>query len=188
MANEKTAGYGPLKHLFGTWKGDKGIDVSPETDGDDVNPYYETITFEKAGDVENAETQNIAIARYHLSVQRKSNDEVFHDQIGYWLWDKKNETIIHSLAIPRAISLLAGGKFDPNKADDDEVTFEVEATDGGEWGIIQSPFMNGKAKTTSFKMKMTVSANKLKYSETMMIDIYGRTATHTDDNVLEKVK
>ena len=35
MAHEETADYGPLKHLFGTWKGDKGIDVSPEPDGDD---------------------------------------------------------------------------------------------------------------------------------------------------------
>jgi hypothetical protein len=187
MANELTAGYGPLTHLFGTWKGDKGIDISPETDGDDINPYYEIMTFEKGGDTDNAETQTIAIARYHLSVRRKSNDSVFHDQVGYWLWDKANETIIHSLAIPRAVSLLAGGSFDSSKANDDEVTFEVEATDGGEWGIIQSPFMNKKAKTTSFKQTLRVSENKLWYTETMMIDIYGRQATHTDENTLEKV-
>ena len=187
MANEKTADYGPLQHLFGTWKGDKGIDVSPETDGDDINPYYETIIFEAAGDVDNAEIQTLAIARYHLFVQRKSNDEVFHDQVGYWLWDKANETIIHSLSIPRAVTLLAGGKFEASKANDDEVTFEVEATAGGEWGIVQSPFMSGKAKTTKFTQKLTVNADKLSYSETTMVDIYGRTATHTDDNVLTKV-
>ena len=187
MAHEETADYGPLKHLFGTWKGDKGIDVSPEPDGDEINPYYETIVFEKAGDVDNAEIQTLAIARYHLTVRRQSNDEAFHDQVGYWLWDKANKTIIHALTIPRAVSLLAGCKFDPAKADDDEVTFEVEAELGGEWGIIQSPFMKDKAKTTKFTQKLTVSATKLSYSETTMVDIYGKTFTHTDDNVLERV-
>lgn len=113
MAHEETADYGPLKHLIGTWKGNKGIDVSPEPDGDEINPYYETMVFEKVSDVENAEIQTLAIARYHSTVKRKSNDEIFHDQVGYWLWDKANETIIHSLTIPRAVSLLAGGKFNP---------------------------------------------------------------------------
>ena len=187
MANENTADYGPLQHLFGTWKGDKGINVSPEPVGDETDPYYEVITFEKGGDVDNADTQTLVMARYHLSVMRKSNDEVFHDQVGYWIWDKENKTIIHSLAIGRAVSIIAGGDFDPAKANDDEVTFNVAAEDGGEWGILQSPFMMKKAKTTSFKMNMTVSENKLSYSETLIIDIYGRTVEHTDDNVLEKV-
>lgn len=58
---------------------------------------------------------------------------------------------------------------------------------GGEWGIVQSPFMKDKAKTNKFFQKLTVSANQLSYSETTMVDIYGRTFTHTDDNLLERV-
>ena len=38
--------YGPLAGLIGTWKGDKGLDVSPEPDGKEENPFYETIVFE----------------------------------------------------------------------------------------------------------------------------------------------
>jgi hypothetical protein len=49
--------YGPLAALVGTWQGDKGMDVAPEPDGTEENPYYETIVFEAAGDVSNAETQ-----------------------------------------------------------------------------------------------------------------------------------
>ena len=41
--------YGPLAALVGTWKGDKGVDVAPEPDGDERNPFYETIVFEAAG-------------------------------------------------------------------------------------------------------------------------------------------
>lgn len=187
MANEETADYGPLKHLFGTWKGDKGIDKAPEPDGEEVNPYYETIVFEKAGDVDNAEIQTLAIVRYHLYVRKKSNDEVFHDQVGYWLWDKENQTIMHSLAIPRAVSILAGGEFDASKANDDEVIFNVAAKAGGEWGVLQSPFMKDKAKTVEFSQRLIVNTNKLVYSETTVLEIYGRTYNHTDANVLERV-
>ena len=36
--------YGPLTNLIGTWNGDKGMDIAPEPDGTEHNPYYETIT------------------------------------------------------------------------------------------------------------------------------------------------
>ena len=103
--------YGPLACLVGVWKGDAGTDVSPEPDGDEVNPYYETLVFEAAGDVTNAEEQTLAIVRYHQVVTRKSNDEVFHDQIGYWTWDSASGTIAQSVNIPRVVAVLAGGTF-----------------------------------------------------------------------------
>lgn len=36
--------YGPLKQLIGVWEGSEGIDIAPEPDGAENNPYYETIT------------------------------------------------------------------------------------------------------------------------------------------------
>ena len=101
--------YGPLAVLVGTWKGDKGVDVAPEPDGDERNPFYETIVFEAAGDVTNAEEQTLAIVRYHQVVTRKSNDEVFHDQIGYWLWDASNNGIVETFVIPRGVGVAAEG-------------------------------------------------------------------------------
>jgi hypothetical protein len=83
--------YGPLAALVGTWGGDKGLDISPEPDGQEENPYYETIVFEAIGDLTNAEEQKIAMLRYLQIVRRKSNDEVFHDQTGYWMWDAAAE-------------------------------------------------------------------------------------------------
>jgi hypothetical protein len=75
--------YGPLTALIGTWQGEKGLDVAPEPEGTEENPYYETIVFEAGGDVTNAEIQTLAIVRYRQVVHRKSNGEIFHDQIGY---------------------------------------------------------------------------------------------------------
>jgi len=187
MANEETADYGPLKLLIGTWKGDKGMDIAPKEKGQEENPYYETIIFEKAGDVDNADKQTLAIVRYHLFVKEKANDEVSHDQVGYWLWDKENETIIHSLTIPRGVSVIAGGKFDANNADKDAATFNVNAKIDGEWGIVQSPFMKNNAKTIEFTQELRVNASELSYTQTMLLDIYGRSFEHTDDNVLTRV-
>jgi hypothetical protein len=187
MANEETADYGPLLLLIGTWKGDKGMDVAPKQEGQEENLYYETIVFEKAGDVDNADTQTLAIVRYHLFVKEKANDEVSHDQVGYWLWDKENETIIHSLTIPRGVSVIAGGKFEAKNNAASSVSFNVEAKVDGEWGIVQSPFMKNNAQTIEFTQELTVNANELRYSQTMVLDIYGRIFRHTDENSLTKV-
>ena len=92
--------YGPLAALVGTWEGDKGMDISPEPDGTEESPYFETIACDAAGDVTNAESQTLVIVRYHQVVSRKSNGEVFHDQIGYWLWDASSGMLAHSITIP----------------------------------------------------------------------------------------
>ena len=171
--------YGPLQALVGVWKGGRGLDVAPEPDGSEDNPYYETITFEVVGDVKNAGSQCLAVIRYHQVVQRQSNDEVFHDQMGYWIWDAATGTVMHSLMIPRAVTLLAGGK---QTADG---VLEVAAKAGDEdWGIVQSPFMRDNARTTEFTQKIEVSEEKLSYSQTTILDIYGKVFEHTDENEL----
>ncbi|WP_461518449.1 hypothetical protein [Porticoccus sp.] len=68
------AAYGPLASIIDTWKGDSGMDVAPESDGIEQNPYYETLICEAAGDVKNAETQQLWVVRYRQEVRRKSND------------------------------------------------------------------------------------------------------------------
>ena len=186
MADVNDIDYGPLTGLIGTWEGDKGMDISPEPDGTEENPYYETIAFEAAGDVTNAEEQTLAIVRYHQVVRRKSNDEVFHDQIGYWLWDPANGTIMQSVTIPRAVCVLAGGSF-AGDAKAPEITLSVRAKRGdADWGIIQSPFMREKASTEAFEHELTVAGDRLRYAETTYLQIYGRRFDHTDQNELRR--
>ena len=187
MNNTTTVDYGPLAELIGTWKGDKGQDVAPEPDGVETNAYYETITFTAAGDVSNAESQVLAVVVYEQVVKRKSNNETFHHETGYWMWDAERRTIMHSLAIPRAVCVLAGGSHNGEANADGKTVLEVSAgLDDEDWQIIQSPFMRDNARTTAFSHKITVGNNTLTYTETTQVDIYGKLFEHTDQNELEK--
>jgi len=178
--------YGPLTELIGTWKGNKGTDIAPDPDGIENNPYYETITFEPIGDVTNAESQTLVGLHYRQIVTRKSDNEVFHDQTGYWMWDSATGVISQSLNIPRVVSLLAGGTQNNERDTNGNIIIEVSASiDSPDWQIIQSPFMQKNACTKSFKHSITVGNGKLSYAETTMVDIYDKVFEHTDENSLE---
>ena len=188
MSEELNIDYGPLTELIGVWKGHKGMDIAPEPEGTEENPYYETITFTEGGTVDNAESQTLSILFYRQIVQRKSNDEVFHDQTGYWLWDPREKVVMHTLTIPRAVCLIAGGNYNGEKDADGSTVIEVVAgIDNKDWGIVQSPFMQKNAKTTAFQIKVNVGNGKMTYAETTMLDIYGRVFEHTDANELIRV-
>jgi hypothetical protein len=179
--------FGPLAGLVGVWKGDKGIDIAPEPDGSETSPYYETIIFSAVGDVDNAETQNLAVVHYRQIVQRKSNDEVFHDETGYWLWDAGNKLIMHILTIPRGVSVIAGGAHSGIPNADGSTILEVDAAlDDPDWQILQSPFMRDNAQTTKFHHIINVHGDRLSYFETTTVDIYGKVFEHTDQNVLTR--
>ena len=180
--------YGPLALLPGTWKGEKGMDVAPEPDGTiEESPYYEQIVFEAAGDVNNAEKQHLAIVRYHQKVFRKSDGQQFHDQLGYWLWDADEQLVMFSLSIPRAVTLLAAGKFDLASINGDSALLRVESEEGSDWGVVQSPFMRDNASTKAYKMALKVDGDKMSYSQTTLLDIYGREFDHTDKSSLVRV-
>ncbi|RLA38498.1 MAG: hypothetical protein DRR06_20710 [Gammaproteobacteria bacterium] len=181
---QTTINYGPLAGLIGTWQGDKGLDLAPEPDGSETSPYHETLTFEPIGDVCNAERQTLTVLHYRQIVRRNSNNEVFHDQTGYWMWDEDTATVVHSLVIPRAVGLLAGGQHG-EAPDNGAIILDVSAgIDNPDWGIVQSPFMRDNAKTVAFTLRLTLEKDRLSYSETTTLDIYGRTFEHTDANEL----
>ncbi|HED12376.1 MAG TPA: DUF1794 domain-containing protein [Gammaproteobacteria bacterium] len=179
--------YGPLQGLIGTWKGDKGLDIAPEPDGTENNPYYEVITYSAIGDVTNAESQVLVALHYRQIVRRKSNHEIFHDQTGYWMWDARAALIMHSLTIPRAVCLLAGGSYDGEGQKTDCLKIEVSASmSDSDWSIIQSPFLQNNALTTKFHQQIILGDNSLAYSQTTSLEIYGKTFEHTDENQLSR--
>ena len=185
MSEENGVDFGPLQGLIGVWTGDHGVDVAPDPDGAETNPYFETITYAAVGGVRNAEKQHLAAVHYRQIVQRKSDKAVFHDETGYWMWDADEELVMHSLTIPRALCVLAGGKYGGEKDDDGRAIIEVAAKiDDDRWQIIQSPFMQENASTTAFRHRIVVGNGRLSYSETTMVDIYGKIFEHTDQNEL----
>ena len=177
--------YGPLTPLIGTWQGDGGMDVAPEDDGPRHSPYYETMVFEAAGDVDNADTQELVIVRYHQVVSRKKNDKVFHNESGYWMWDQAADTIIQTLSIPRGLSLVAGGSYSKLE---DGVKFDVSAAkDDADFGIVEAPFLQQHASTNRFVRTLTVRGDQLSYHQTTFLNIYDGPFEHTDENVLKRV-
>ena len=179
--------YGPLEQLIGTWKGDKGTDIAPEPNGEENNPYFETITFEAIGDVSNAKAQTLAVLNYKQIVQRAESGDVFHHQTGYWSWDSATGVITHSFTIPRGVGVVACGKV----LDDDDLpnatVIEVSAEDTGfDGGIAQTSFMQKKANTTAFHQTLTIDGDTFTYKQTIMLDIYSKTFEHTDTNTLTK--
>lgn len=121
-------------------------------------------------------------------MQRKSNNEVFHHETGYWMWDAAAQTVMHSLFIPRAVGVLAGGNYTGEKDDDGRTILSVSAKAGdADWGVVESPFMRDNASTREFTHQIIVGNGTLSYSETTMVDIYGKTFEHTDQNNLVRV-
>lgn len=186
--SEESVDFGPLEAMIGTWEGDKGLDVAPLPGSQkEDSPYFERIVVERVGDVENAKQQTLAIVRYHQVVRRQSNGEIFHDELGYWMWDAEQKIVMHSLQIPRAVGLLAGGSYDSNAGTPGKIKLFVQAKDGdADWGIVQSPFMQKNARTIAFRHEVTIEGDTLSYSETTVLDIYGKTFDHTDANVLTR--
>ena len=185
MNDKQEVNYGPLKGLIGTWTGDKGVDVAPDPDGSEKNLYYETIVFTAIGNVTNAESQVLSAVHYRQIVKRTSNNDVFHDETGYWMWDPKQQIVMHSLVIPRGVCVLAGGKYTAIKDMGDSVNIEVSASiTDKDWQIIQSPFMLKNARTIEFHQKLILGNGLLSFSETTMVEIYGKVFEHTDQNEL----
>jgi hypothetical protein len=181
--------YGPLTPLIGHWYGNQGKDVAPEPDGTEYNDYYESIIFEAAGDVENAEEQLLTILNYSQIVKRISNDKIFHRQTGFWMWDATNQEVIHSFVIPRGVSLVCGNHHDGKLLGPHKTCLSVSANAGDkEWCIVESPFMSKHASTKSFTLQLDVDGDTLSYKQNTVLDIYGRVFDHTDQNTLSKVK
>ncbi|WP_395024255.1 heme-binding beta-barrel domain-containing protein [Comamonas odontotermitis] len=175
---------GPLAKMVGVWEGDKGNDVAPAQKSSGaigapaVSPYFERISIVPGAGATNASEQELVTVQYHQEVFRKSDKQKFHDQVGYWIWDKKFNTILHSYCVPRAVCITAEGKLeDPNK-------FEV----GTDRAIAESIFMKNNGTTRMFNMSMAVNGDDMKYNQVTLTTIYGKDFSHSDSNTLKRVK
>lgn len=175
----------PLTKLIGTWEGDVGVDVSPGQSGSGspagtaaTTPYYEKIVISNGAGATNASVQDLVTVRYHQMVFKKSDNQQFHDQVGYLIWDKKNNKIYNSFCIPRAVCAVAEGDL----KDVNEFTMSSKANN-----IAESSFMIKNAKTNTFTI--TLKYNKdgtLSYTQITDIFIYGEPFSHVDASVLTK--
>ncbi len=173
--------------LIGKWEGNKGTDLAPKPIEDETNPYYETLVIEAIDmEISNAEEQELTAVRYYQTVHEKETDEMSHSETGFWIWNNNSNSIMCAFSIPRGVSLLCGGIYEKLNG---ELSFKVSAqANDPSWGIVQSPFMNEKARTLAFKRELKLSGNKLFYEQETTVEIYGKTFAHRDNNTLTKVE
>ena len=126
MSNEIIKNLGPLATLVGTWEGDKGIDVSRIHSKETTTQYRERIVFEPLGPVNNG-PQKLYGLRYSMTCWRLGEEDGFHEELGYWLWDAANKQVLRCFMVPRGVLINAGGD-----AEADSKSFHLSAEVGSE--------------------------------------------------------
>lgn len=182
---------GPLAPLLGIWEGNRGTDVAPSdsaaTDRQKAtSKYRERMVFEPTGQVDNHE-QTLFGLRYSTVAWRIGEDNPFHEEVGYWMWDAASKLIIRCFMPPRGMTILAGGTAEP-----DATEFELEAKAGDEvFGICSSPFLTAEFKTVRYTLAVNTSVpDELIYEEHTFMKMKGREALfdHSDVNTLRRVQ
>src|SRR5215813_3154571 len=128
---------GPLTGIAGVWEGSFSLDVNPKAPGPERQVFIEHIELQPIDRQTNG-PQLFYGLRYHTHIVKPGEAETFHDQVGYWLWEPATNTVILSLAIPRAQIALVGGTVQP-----DATEFELTAERGSTtFGICSGPFLD----------------------------------------------
>ena len=122
MADE----WGPLSGLIGEWEAEGGLDTAYSHSKSEVlgTPYLEKVTFKPFGPVENG-SQSLYGLDYKTAMWRDDEENPFHTEVGYWLWDAATGEIMRGFVVPRGITVLAGGT-----AAADATSFTLTATPG----------------------------------------------------------
>jgi hypothetical protein len=179
------ANLGPLRALAGVWEGVKGDDQHPVVDGTEREGFVERYEAQPI-DFQTNGPQLFYGLRYHTRIVRPGTVAMFHEQVGFWLWEPASHTVLLTLAIPRGQVALASGRCDP-----DATAFEVTATRGPTtYGIVSNPFLDENFTTTDFRMTVTANPDgSWTYDENTRLVLPDRAAPfdHIDRNTLHRV-
>jgi hypothetical protein len=179
---------GPLAPLAGTWEGDAGLDVAFQHSRGDIGetPYRERITFSPFGPVDNGD-QSLFGLDYRTAAWREGEDDPFHTEVGYWLWDPADGQVMRCFMVPRGSTILAGGMTTA-----DATQFSMQAEVGSEtYGILSNPYLARAARTVLYQVIISVEGpDQWSYRQTTTIE-HARLAEpleHTDTNTLLRVQ
>ena len=176
---------GPLRRLAGVWEGQRGVDLNPKADGPEQRDYYERIEMQPI-DAQANGPQLFYGLRYHLHINTREEENAFHDQVGYWLWEPATGLILQTLAIPRGQVAIASGHAAP-----DARQLVVTATRGQtEYGICSTTFLDQAFRTDAYRLEVDFLADgSWSYVSETTLMVKGRDAPfiHRDMNTLKKV-
>ena len=180
------ANLGPLRALAGVWQGVRGLDVKPKADGPRRQAYVERLELQPIDPQTNG-PQLLYGLRYHLHVTKPEQTKTYHEQVGYWLWEPATGSIVHTVSIPRGVTLMASGQ-----AAADATSFRLRARKGdAHFGICSTPFLGYAFDTIEFGIEITVHADgSWTYAEDTVLKLPGQTELfhHTDSNTLVRLE
>jgi hypothetical protein len=179
---------GPLAPLAGVWEGEKGDDTAPDDDRTktEINKFRERMTFEPMGPVNNHE-QTLYGLRYATTAWRLGEENPFHEELGYWLWDANEKQVLRCFMVPRGVTVIAGGTVEP-----DAKSFQLSADVGSEtYGICSNKFLDKEFKTVRYELQVTLHEDgSLSYEEDTQLKIKGQPNLfhHIDKNTLRRAE
>ena len=176
---------GPLTRLAGIWEGTMGMDVKPKAAGPKQQAYVEHIELQPVDPQTNG-PQLLYGLRYHTFITKPGNIKMYHDQVGYWLWDPKTQLVMQTLSIPRGQIAMASNTVDP-KVDQFKLSaYQNDPTSG----ISSNPFLEYAFKTTEYHIEVIFNNDGTwSYQLDTILMIKGQAAPfhHTDVNTLHKI-
>jgi len=184
MSKEIIANLGPLAPLAGTWVSDQGIDTSRIHSEETITKFRERIVFEPLGPTKNG-PQELYGLRYSTVCWRLEEENPFHEELGYWLWDKDQEQVLRCFLVPRGILINAGGYVRA-----DSRSFHLEAEIGSEtYGILSNRYLHDSYKTKRYTLDVAINGDgTFSYSEDtqLWIPVKQEIFHHTDQNTLAR--
>ncbi len=180
--------WGPLAPLAGDWYGEGGLDTAYSHTQHAViaTPYREKLSFKPFGPVHNGR-QSLYGLDYKTAMWRGDEENPFHTEVGYWLWDGATGETLRGFVVPRGITVLAGGTV-PH----DATTFSLEAAaDDPNYTIGQNKYLGANASTSSYAVTITINDDDTwTYHEITMLDMteFDEPFPHTDHNTLHRAE
>ena len=177
--------HGPLAALAGTWEGTDGLDISFHHDKGRIaeTHYREEITFSPFGPVDNGD-QHLYGLDYKMRAWRGEEQDPFHTEVGYWLWDGDAGQVLRCFMVPRGTVVMAGGDA---KADSTEFTMSADV--GSEtYGILSNRYLRQRARTVHYNCTVTIDGDAWSYEEDTVVDLPETGVMHhTDRNALRRI-
>ena len=182
MADE----WGPLGPLAGEWQGEGGLDTAYSHAQHEVlaTPYLEKLSFKPFGPVQNGKEALYGLD-YKSAMWRGDEQNPFHTEVGYWLWDSASGELVRGFVVPRGIAVLAGGTTTPDAT---SFTLSAEAGDP-QYSIGENRYLAENASTLSYTVTVTINEDgSWSYDERTMLKMreFPEQFAHTDHNTLRR--
>jgi hypothetical protein len=182
MASE----WGPLQALAGEWESDKGgLDTAYSHTAKEVlgSSYLERTTLKPFGPVDNGD-QHLYGLDYKSAMWRGDEQNPFHTEVGYWLWDAATGEVLKGFVVPRGITVLAGGV-----AQADATEFTLKAVRGDpQYNIGENAYLRERASTLSYEVTISAGSDTWSYKEDTILRMleFDDVFHHTDANTLHR--